>query len=158
MAEQRHGKFVAHGKSDEYCKCLYLCHGRKAAVCNMRSSRSQTNIATRYMLLRRCFRNSFRIAISRMPSGRPLSTWYILCCAGVNCCYRLALSRSGLQVGGPVAHADVARHPPVDGVNHVDRDLGFDDRSVRQQSSHARADGDAPVKSHVAQQQWSRQR
>jgi hypothetical protein len=72
----------------------------------------RTNIATRHMLLRRCFRDSFRVAISHMPSGRPLSTWYILCCAGVNCCYRLAPSRSGLPVGGPVAHVDVARHPP----------------------------------------------
>jgi hypothetical protein len=112
MAEQRQGKFGTHGKSDEYCKCLYLCHGRKVAVCNVRKTRNRTNIATRHMLLRPCFRNSFRVAISRIPSGRPLSTWYILCCAGVNCCYRLGPSRSGLQVGGPVAHADVARHPP----------------------------------------------
>jgi hypothetical protein len=30
--------------------------------------------------------------------------------------------------GSPITHADDARHPSVDGVNHADRDLAFDVR------------------------------
>jgi hypothetical protein len=44
--------------------------------------------------------------ITQSIGYRPPSTWYILYCAGVNFCYRLAESRSKLRVSGPCPYSN----------------------------------------------------